>query len=177
MMPRMTQPTPQPLPPRHKICLALGSNVGDRLAHLRAALAALRPYVTVTAASPVYETLPAYVSGQPVFLNAVVAGETALDPMALLYTVRDIERDIGRQPTFHYGPRTIDIDILFFDDLIQHDTELTLPHPRLGEREFVLRPLADILPDWTHPVTGLSAHAMLAALPTHEAQPTGDALA
>lgn len=150
--------------PSHKIGLALGSNVGDRLAMLRQAKAALQPYMTITAASPVYETLPSYVTDQPLYLNAVLLGETVLEPQALLYTVRDVELEAGRQPTYRYGPRVLDIDILFYDDRQLHTTELILPHPRLAERSFVLRPLAAIAPDWVHPVTGQTAAAMLETL-------------
>ncbi len=148
----------------HTIGLALGANLGDRLAALRAARHALEPYVALDKVSPIYETQPAYVSDQPAFLNAVLMGSTALEPLPLLYTVKEIERALGRQPTYRYGPRAIDIDILFYDATRTHTAELTLPHPRLAERAFVLRPLADIAPDWVHPTTGSTARAMLDAL-------------
>jgi 2-amino-4-hydroxy-6-hydroxymethyldihydropteridine diphosphokinase len=154
-----------PLQPLHKIALALGSNIGDRLANLRKAREALARYVTITAASPVYETAPAYVTDQPSFLNAALTGETALEPQALLFTVKNIERDVGRTPTFRFGPRVIDIDILFYGDLRLLTPELSVPHPALAERSFVLKPLADIAPDWPHPATGLTVRAMLEALP------------
>lgn len=150
--------------PLHKIGLALGSNVGDRLAMLRQAKAALQPYMTITAVSPIYETQPRYVTDQPPYLNAVLLAETALEPQALLYTVRDVEIAAGRQPTYRYGPKALDIDILFYDDRHIQTPELILPHPRLAERSFVLRPLVAIAPTWAHPVTGLSAVSMLETL-------------
>ncbi|MDD5586996.1 MAG: 2-amino-4-hydroxy-6-hydroxymethyldihydropteridine diphosphokinase [Alphaproteobacteria bacterium] len=149
----------------HKVAIALGSNIGDRLANLRRACAGLARYMTIAAKSPVYETAAAYVTDQPDFLNAAVTGETALDPQALLFTVKQIEREIGRQPTYRYGPRAIDIDILFYDGLRLTTPELTLPHALLAERTFVLRPLSDIAADWPHPGTGITVGAMLKALP------------
>lgn len=150
---------------RHEVCLAMGSNLGDSLSALRAAREALAPYISFTAISPVYETKAIYVTDQPDFLNAVVRGTTTLDPIGLLYTVRDVEIEIGRQPTFRYGPRVIDIDIIFFDNLVFHTTELNIPHKLMAEREFVLRPLADVAPDWMHPVLKKPVRDILAALP------------
>jgi 2-amino-4-hydroxy-6-hydroxymethyldihydropteridine diphosphokinase len=146
----------------HKVALALGSNLGDRMGALRAAIEGLAPYVNITAISPVYETAPAYVTDQPAFLNAALVGETRLEPLVLLRAVKDLENDLGRQPTFHYGPRAIDIDIIFYGDETLALPELNIPHGRLAEREFVLRPLNDIAPDWKHPATGLSVAQMLA---------------
>jgi 2-amino-4-hydroxy-6-hydroxymethyldihydropteridine diphosphokinase len=151
--------------PSHKVCFSLGSNVGDRLANLRAAHKALQRYMTVTDLSPIYETAPAYVTDQPDFLNAALTGTTALEPQALLFTIKEIEREVGRQPTFRFGPRAIDIDILFYDALQVQSAELTIPHPGLPERAFILQPLVDIAEDWPHPVTGHTVRAMLDALP------------
>lgn len=151
---------------QHEICLSLGSNLGDRLAMLRKACAELAPYVTITAKSGIYQTKPAYVTDQPLFLNAAICGTTTLDPMGLLYTLRDIELEMGRLPTFHYGPRLIDIDIIFYDTLTLHMTELTIPHTLMAERLFVLKPLSDIAPDWQHPVFNKTVAELLAALPT-----------
>jgi 2-amino-4-hydroxy-6-hydroxymethyldihydropteridine diphosphokinase len=147
------------------VALALGSNRGDRLGFLRKAVKALASCVEVTALSPVYETAPAYVADQPVFLNAVVLGTTKLEPLPLLGAIKDIEKEIGRMPTYRYGPREIDIDMVSYGDLILETPELTLPHPRLQERDFVLRPLSDIAPEWRHPITGKTATEMLALLP------------
>ena len=155
--------------PTH-IALALGSNLGDRLAMLRAALLALTPIVTITAKSPIYETPAAYVKDQPSFLNAALVGTTTLPPLELLHAVKNIELEMGRKESFRYGPRQIDIDIIFFGTQSIALPELTLPHPRLAEREFVLRPLADVASDWRHPVTGKTVNAMLANLTTAEAK-------
>lgn len=154
-------PDPKDVP----IILALGSNLGDRLDFLRKTIEGLRPFVTINAVSAVYETSPAYVADQPVFLNAVVMGTTALEPLALLWTVKGIENELGRTPTFRYGPRVIDIDIVFYGDKILKIPELSIPHPRVQERDFVLRPLCDIAPDWKHPETDKTAAEMLNALP------------
>lgn len=154
--------------PLHNVCLALGANIGDRLGTLRRARAALAPYVNVTATSPIYETAPAYATDQPAFLNAALRGETALDPLKLLFTVKELERELGRMPTFRYGPRAIDIDILFYDDLEMHTSELTIPHPLLCERVFVLKPLADVAPDWIHPAAKVSVKTLLDLLPDQQ---------
>ncbi len=151
------------------VALALGANQGDRIAALCAALVGLRSCVTVTALSPVYETPAAYVEDQPPFLNAALVGTTSLPPDELLRRMKQVECDVGRRPTFRYGPRVVDIDILFYGNLILNDPALTLPHPMMGEREFVLRPLADIVPDWRHPLLGKTTATLLKELPQHDA--------
>lgn len=149
-------------PSRHKVYLALGSNLGDRLANLRNTIRALPPEVEVTAQSPVYETPPWGYEQQPIFLNQVVEALTALSPQDLLSYLKKLEEQQGRTPTFHYGPRQIDIDILFYDDLVLNSPNLTIPHPRLSERAFVLVPLADLSLSLRHPVTGKTVAEMLA---------------
>ncbi|MCS7003421.1 MAG: 2-amino-4-hydroxy-6-hydroxymethyldihydropteridine diphosphokinase [Dehalococcoidia bacterium] len=130
------------------VYLGLGGNLGDRVANLRAALRALTAGgVAITAVSPFYETDPVGYADQPPFVNAVAVGDTTLSPDALLTLAKAIERDLGRQPSFRNAPRPVDIDILLYDDLTRDDPALTLPHPRLAERAFVLAPLADLAPD------------------------------
>jgi 2-amino-4-hydroxy-6-hydroxymethyldihydropteridine diphosphokinase len=156
-------------PKTEKIALALGSNLGDRMAALRAAVENLPSCITIEKVSPVYETRAAYVSDQPDFLNAALTGTTKLEPLAFLWSLKKLEVKLGRRPTFHYGPRAIDIDILFYGDQILTTRELILPHPRLAEREFVLRPLADIAPGWKHPQAGLTVAEMLSRMADHTA--------
>ncbi len=146
------------------VYLALGSNLGDRVANLEAAIAALPPAVQVTCRSPIYETDPAYVTDQPAFLNLAVAGDTALEAENLLRQLKRIERDLGRTPGRRYGPRLIDIDIIFFGSRIVQSPGLVIPHPRLAERAFVLKPLADIGPEVTHPKSGETVRQMLERL-------------
>ncbi|MFA6279358.1 MAG: 2-amino-4-hydroxy-6-hydroxymethyldihydropteridine diphosphokinase [Bdellovibrionales bacterium] len=155
-------------PKQHTVALSLGSNVGDRLAYLRKAKEALAPYVTLKACSDVYETISAYAGDQPLFLNAALWGTTIFDPKGLLYTIKDIELSLGRLPTFHYGPRTIDIDIVFFDDLVMHTANLVIPHKLMSERSFVLKPLADICPEWVHPDLGKTVQALWDELPKED---------
>ena len=136
------------------IYLALGTNVGDRRANLRAALAALPPKIAVLAESTIYETPAWGYEYQPPFLNMAIKAETNLAPLALLEHLKSLESELGRTPTFHWGPRRIDMDILFYDSLVLDSPRLVIPHPRLHERAFVLVPLADIAPDFLHPVVG-----------------------
>lgn len=148
----------------NRVYIALGGNLGDRMANLEAAIAALAPDVTALERSPVYETDPKYVTDQPRFLNMVLAAATELDAPSLLTFLKDIEGRLGRGPGERYGPRPIDLDIIFFGNKIVDLPDLTVPHPRLAERAFVLRPLADIAPTGIHPVTGVSIGEMLDAL-------------
>lgn len=151
----------------HTAYLGLGSNLGDRLANLRAAVKALAPQVEVLAQSAVYETPPWGVENQPAFLNMTVKGQTDLDPMQLRDQVKKIERELGREPQYHWGPRLIDIDILFYDDLIVDTPGLVIPHPFVHKRGFVLLPLETIAPDLVHPALGLSVRQLLAYADTN----------
>lgn len=144
--------------------LALGTNLGHRTSNLRRAIEALPPAVTVLAESPVYETPPWGFADQPHFLNMVIEGETRLAPLELLKFLKQLEGSLGRVPSVRFGPRLIDVDLLFYDDLILDTPELTLPHPRLQERAFVLVPLADLAPALVHPLLGKPISALLAGV-------------
>lgn len=150
----------------HTIYLGLGSNLGDRLANLRAAVKALAPQVRVLEESAVYETPAWGVEDQPGFLNMTLRAETGLSPAALRDHVKDIESRLGRTPTYRWGPRLIDIDILLFDDLIVDTPDLVIPHPQMHKRPFVLLPLESIAPDVLHPALGLSIRQLLAHVDT-----------
>lgn len=129
--------------------LALGANMGDRLANLRVAIRMLdeHPLCRVTGASSAYETEPVGVLDQPDFLNAVIAVETSLAPLGLLHLCNEVENRLGRERTMRWGPRVIDIDILLYDSQSVRTDELTIPHPRMLGRAFVLAPLAEVAPD------------------------------
>jgi 2-amino-4-hydroxy-6-hydroxymethyldihydropteridine diphosphokinase len=148
----------------HLVYIALGTNLGDRLANLTAALRALPPTVQPLAASRVYETPPWGVLDQPAFLNQVIRAQTGLAPLELLAWLKRLETGLGRQPGVRYGPRRIDLDILLYDDLQLETPALTIPHPRLGERAFVLVPLADLAPDLRPPGMEQTVGEMLARL-------------
>ena len=146
--------------------LGLGSNLGDREAHLRAALERLRaPDLRVLRVSPVYETEPVDYTAQRWFLNLVMEAETSLFPMQLLARAARIERALGRVRTIPKGPRTIDIDILLYGQTVVRSEALEIPHPRMGDRRFVLAPLADLAPGLRHPVAHRTMSEMLEAAP------------
>ena len=147
-------------PPR--IYLSLGSNIGDRLANLRDAIAALPGAgVSVRKISSIYETEPVDLLEQPWFLNCALEAETSLEPQALLHALRAIESRIGRTKAVPKGPRIIDLDILFYADKIIATSELQVPHPRLSQRRFVLLPLAEIAPTLNDPISGATVQALL----------------
>ena len=145
----------------HKVYLGLGANLGDRPGYLNQALQRLGAYANVEQVSPWYETKPVGYGEQPDFLNLACFITTALSPLQLLRSLKDTERQLGRQASFRNGPRPIDIDILLFDDLVVDSPDLTIPHPRMNERAFVLAPLADIAPDMVHPIQHLTVREML----------------
>jgi 2-amino-4-hydroxy-6-hydroxymethyldihydropteridine diphosphokinase len=136
----------------------------DRQDHIERAQKALAPSVAIRHRSGIHETLPQYVTDQPAFLNMVVSGETELPPHELLSFLKDIERRLGRTPSRRFGPRVIDLDILYYGDQIVNDDTLEIPHPRISEREFVLRPLLEIASKHRHPVTGDTTAEMLKRL-------------
>lgn len=148
----------------HIVFLALGTNLGERLDNLRAAIDAFAPQICVADQSRIYETEPWGYANQPAFLNMAVRAETEFTEHELLDRLKEMETWLGRIPGFRNGPRLIDLDILFFDDIILDSPGLVIPHPRLHERAFVLAPLADIAPSQLHPVLDQTVAQMLESL-------------
>jgi 2-amino-4-hydroxy-6-hydroxymethyldihydropteridine diphosphokinase len=148
-------------------CIALGSNLGDRQGTLERAIAALGRTrgVVVKKVSSFHETEPVGgPPGQGPFLNAAAVLETTFDPFDLLHVLQEVEERFGRTRTVHWGERTLDLDLLLFDDQIVTTAELAIPHPRMATRRFVLEPLAEIAPDAVDPVSRRTIAALLAAL-------------
>lgn len=137
-----------------KAVFALGSNIGDKAENLRLALQLLTPTVSIGRVSSLYETEPWGFAAQEPFYNLVMSGETDYSPEDLLRFVKNIERRMGRTETFRNGPRVIDIDILFYEDIAMESETLTIPHPRYRERRFVLAPLTELFPDGADPIGG-----------------------
>lgn len=142
------------------VFLGIGSNLGDREENLAQARDSIEAFVRIEAVSPVYETDAWGFEDQPAFLNQVIHIKTSLTPQALLRRIKRIEKDLGRKKSFRWGPRLIDIDILFFADYIIESASLTIPHKELHKRAFVLVPLADIAPDFVHPVFNQTVSAL-----------------
>jgi 2-amino-4-hydroxy-6-hydroxymethyldihydropteridine diphosphokinase len=151
------------------VYLSLGSNVGDREAHLRDAIARLGTAGRVVAVSSFYETEPVEFIQQPWFLNCVAALETSQTPRQLMTSLLRIEQEMGRTRVGKKGPRTIDIDILLFDNEQIVSEELTIPHPAMQQRRFVLQPLAELAPEAVHPVLQKTIRELLDALPPGQA--------
>lgn len=147
------------------VYLSLGSNLGNREQHLALALERLAaPGLVIARLSSVYETEPRDLRNQPRFLNLVAEVETTLLPLQLLRRIAKIEHELGRKRIVAKGPRTIDIDILTFGRFTIGTAQLTVPHARMRDRRFVLEPLAELEPEWTHPVTKESVRDLLAAV-------------
>jgi len=148
------------------VLIALGSNLGDRAGFLLAGLtklAALEGF-ELEGLSQIYQTEPVGPAGQGPYLNAVLRGQTTLAPRELLQEMLRIEESLGRVRQQRWGPRTLDLDLLDYDGLVLEEPGLTLPHPRLHQRPFVLVPLGDVAPNWLHPTLGKTAAELLADL-------------
>ncbi len=148
----------------HDVFLSLGSNMGDRLRYIKDAIKALRDTSQIIAISPVYETSPYGYVKQSYFLNCAVHIKTNSSPSTLLKDIHEIEKFLGRKREIRWGPRTIDIDIIFYDTLILNTPELMIPHPDMQNRLFVLKPLADIAPQIVHPILKKSIKELLDSL-------------
>ena len=150
------------------VYIGLGSNVGDREGNLRKALELLKKKTRLLKVSSMYETEPMYLKDQAWFVNCAAELETSLTPKELLVCLKDIERRLGRQESVRYGPRSIDMDILFYGDQVVEESDLKIPHPRIHERRFVLIPLVEIGPDHVHPICGKTVATLLAGLNSNE---------
>lgn len=160
--------------------LALGSNIAPAKENIDKALEALSIVGTIKEVAPYIRSKPEGYTHQPDFVNTVVILSTPYLPMPLLHKLKELEKQLGRTPTFHNGPRVIDLDILFYDNLIIFEDgdpyTLCIPHPRLHEREFVLKPLSYILPDYIHPKLGKPIYRLYRELMKKKGLPTCEIL-
>jgi len=154
--------------------VGLGSNLGDRADNMRRAVELLRDYAEIAAQSPLYETAPVGYADQGSFLNAVIEIATDMPAHALMAAMRDAEMALGKETPFENGPRTIDLDLLLYGDSVVEVSNLSVPHPRMHERRFVLAPLADIAPDAMHPVLGKTISELLTSLPSDGVELSGE---
>lgn len=143
------------------VALALGSNMGDSLELINQSVEQLTTVMHITGQAPIYTSRPVGVTDQPDFFNTAITGTTNLTPHELLAAVKSIEQQVGRVERYRWGPREIDIDIIFYDDSILDSPELIIPHPQMSQREFVLRPLADINDELIDPVSKQSVGQLL----------------
>lgn len=150
---------------QHIIFLGLGTNMGDKKKNLEKTIEKLKERISDIQVSKFYETEPWGYTKQDKFLNAAIRGTTFLSPSELLKFIKKVEEKIGRVERFKWGPREIDIDILFYDDMVSKDDSLTIPHPFLQERKFVLEPLMDLDPDFIHPVSKQTVRHLYKKLP------------
>ncbi|MDI6839802.1 MAG: 2-amino-4-hydroxy-6-hydroxymethyldihydropteridine diphosphokinase [bacterium] len=156
------------------VYLGIGSNLGDRLTNIKLAIKKLSQMGEIIKMSSIWETEPWFAEScggeknQPLFLNCVVLVKTKLSPYKLLNKLSQIETELKRKRTKRFGPRTIDLDILFYDSLIINDPNLIIPHPHIQQRKFVLLPLSEIVPDLIHPILKKTVKELLEDLPNSE---------
>jgi 2-amino-4-hydroxy-6-hydroxymethyldihydropteridine diphosphokinase len=148
-----------------RVAIALGSNLGDREQYLRQAADRVAAFIHHLRLSSFHDTEAVSLRAQPRFLNAAAVGETELTARALLDSLLAVEHALGRTRPYPASPRTIDLDLVFYDDAVIDEPGLTVPHPRFRERRFVLAPLSEVAPDWVDPVTGKRVSELLEALP------------
>ncbi|MDI1472334.1 2-amino-4-hydroxy-6-hydroxymethyldihydropteridine diphosphokinase [Thermodesulfovibrio sp. 1176] len=149
----------------NRVYLSIGSNIGNREENLKKAIEELKNYgLVISKISSIYNTSPWGFTEQEDFLNMALEVYTTLEPLELLKCIKKIEKNLGRTDTIKYGPRIIDIDIIFYNDLILKSKELIIPHPLMHERYFVLKPLSEIAPDFVHPEIGLTVQKLLEKL-------------
>jgi 2-amino-4-hydroxy-6-hydroxymethyldihydropteridine diphosphokinase len=153
-----------------KAAIGLGSNIDDKVEHIRLALkeTGCLEKTRLIATSKLYRTAPMHVIDQDWFVNAVVLMETELDPHMLMTELLAIEHRLGRVREKKWGPRIIDLDMLFYEDIVIRENELTIPHPLMDRRRFVLVPLADVAPTWVHPILGRTPREMASMLETDQ---------
>lgn len=147
------------------IYLALGSNVGDSKHHINKAIELLQRKVADIEKAPIYTTKATGYTDQSDFLNTVIGGETELSPQELLIFIKQVEKEVGRIKRFRWGPREIDVDIIFYNDEVINQPDLNVPHQRFAERDFVLKPLSDLAPELVDPITRLTVKELLDKLP------------
>lgn len=146
------------------VFVGIGSNLGNRVENCATAIREMSNFAKIFAVSSIYETEPVGRENQPNFINCVTKIETGLSPYELLLSLQSVENKLGRKHTQKWGPRIIDLDILFYDDLIVDSGGLTIPHPRAHLRRFVLEPLSEIAPDFVHPALKVSVSKLLEGL-------------
>jgi 2-amino-4-hydroxy-6-hydroxymethyldihydropteridine diphosphokinase len=151
-----------------EVYLALGSNVGDAAQHIADAVALLSELFSDLKQASLYQSKAVGYTNQADFINTAVRGQTDLEPLELLQAIKDIERQLGRIERFHYGPREIDIDIIFYGDTIFKSDELIIPHPHFAERDFVLQPLLDLNSGLRGPLTNQTISELLSQLTTSQ---------
>lgn len=151
-----------------EVLIGLGSNLGDREGNVRKGIEFVKAKMKLLKVSSMYETEPMYLEDQNWFINCVAKLETDLAPQELLGCLKGIERKIGRRKVVRYGPRIIDLDILFYGKQVIRENDLEIPHPRIRERLFVLVPLVEIEPDFVHPIYRKSASRLLADMNSNE---------